>query len=248
MKKFDFQELNFKSGQNNLKGYLYCAKDTTNSSMVLFIHGSGKRIGAKVFQDWQTYLVENGISSFSFDCRGVGGSEGEFDEGSLNNRLIDAESALDTFLDLQSLNNTQLLICGISMGAHVAIRLIEKQPNIRGLILEGAAAYSREAEDKKLDSEFSAVIQQENNWELSPIFSILKNLKIPTILFYGDKDSVIPEGVKDRYGEIAGEDSIITLPNANHSFIVPTSSIDKNNCQEMFEKSLEFIKRIIKDI
>lgn len=61
-------------------------------------------------------MAQNGYVSFSFDTRGVGGSSGRFEEGSLKNRLTDAQAAYDKlskFVD-------NIIVIGRSMGGHVA--------------------------------------------------------------------------------------------------------------------------------
>ncbi len=238
------KNITFNSDGNKLVGRIYQTKLKSKSPGILFLHGAGSSTSAK-FDLWQQYLCEKGYTSFIFDCRGVGESEGKFADGGLNNRLKDAENALQTFLAQNIIHPDKICVIGNSMSGHTAIRLTQKFKNIKALILACSAAYSREAEEKKLDQTFTAEIRKENSWVNSPVFSILEKFPGKTLVVYGEKDSVIPKGIQQRYVDIVnkkGESHIIK--NAGHKMILPSNVKEEAAMQELFKISAKFLDKI----
>lgn len=238
---FKFKEVDFESDGNLLKGYFYFSQTIINPPGVLFLHGSGITAGASVFKNWQEYLAAKGISTFAFDTRGVGKSTGEFKESSLNNRTKDALKAWEFFIKGHLANSPRIYVVAISMGAHVAARLIEKLPAIKGVILSGAGAYASEAEDKNLDSSFTQVIREEESFLNSPAFSLYKKANKPMLIVYGDKEEVIPPLLQQKYQSL--NKNFVILPNSNHQSIRGVSEEDKQFCQNLFDLSYNFLNQ-----
>ncbi|MFN7177046.1 MAG: alpha/beta hydrolase [Thermaurantiacus sp.] len=76
-------------------------------------------------------FVKRGFATLRFNFRGVGRSEGEFDNGV--GELSDAASALDW---LQSINaeSPQTWVAGFSFGAWIGMQLLMRRPEVRGFI------------------------------------------------------------------------------------------------------------------
>lgn len=83
-----------------------------------------------VFQAYETF-VKRGFSVLRFNFRGVGRSQGEFDEGI--GELSDAASALD-WLQQQNPNARQCWVTGFSFGAWIGMQLLMRRPEISGFI------------------------------------------------------------------------------------------------------------------
>jgi len=182
-------ETHFNSGGFQLRGNLFIPEEPQDTNGVLFIHGSAQNGKAgDVFSDWQQRLVAQGIGSFAYDSRGTGNSGGEFRQSTLNNRLEDSENALD--LLTKKLGHTNISVVGFSMGAHVAIRLMEKRPDLARLVLIGAVVYSEEAEDKELGEPFSTVIRVPNKWHDSKVLRVLNQIQNLSLLVYGQQDFI----------------------------------------------------------
>src|SRR5258708_12214961 len=90
------QIVKFTSDNNKLIGNLYLPKNRENPPGVLILHGGGKATKER-FLYLQELLYQQGFASFAFDFRGVGESKGNFESGSLENRLRDANAALHEF-------------------------------------------------------------------------------------------------------------------------------------------------------
>jgi alpha/beta superfamily hydrolase len=76
-------------------------------------------------------FTERGFSVLRFNFRGVGRSQGYFDNGP--GELADAASALD-WLQLQTPDSRSCWIAGVSFGTWIAMQLLMRRPEIDGFI------------------------------------------------------------------------------------------------------------------
>ena len=105
-----------------------------NSPIVLILHPDPSRGGTMntkiVFQLYKIF-VKNGFSSIRFNFRGVGKSEGMFNDG--EGELSDAASVLD-WLQQYNSNSKMCWVAGFSFGGWVAMQLLMRRPEINGFI------------------------------------------------------------------------------------------------------------------
>jgi uncharacterized protein len=235
--------IHFTSDGIRLAGHLAYPTEIEKPPGILFIHGAGKSTSHR-YEPWQEYLAERGMSSFAFDCRGVGDSEGNFEDGGLHNRLTDSKNALETFKNSGKVDVTKISVGGGSMGGHIAIRLSEVDPSIKNILLFYAAAYAAEAENKPLNEEFTEILRSENSWKNSPVFKILENFPGHVFVLYGEYDKVIPQEIQDIYLNIAKEkgDGYLLL-GIGHKLQMPETPREHEGMQEMFEYSYQFLKK-----
>lgn len=129
----------FRSGENNLNyRFVRPLKERDDTPAVLFLHGaaSPKGRGRVLFEVFQDFLAGNGISSLAYDTRGVGESEGEYTDSTLDNRLADAEAAYGRLIKQTEVDVKRLAILGLSMGGHPEW--------FKAVILVNPAAYAAE--------------------------------------------------------------------------------------------------------
>jgi dipeptidyl aminopeptidase/acylaminoacyl peptidase len=234
------REIHFISDTIQLTGYLTYPDVNQKLPGVLFVHGGGK-YADNLYAEWQVYLGTHGYASLFFYCRGVGTSEGDFTDSSLNHRLTDTSAAYDYFIQSGKVDPQKICVYGSSMGGHVALRLVEKIPQIQAVVLQSAAAYALTAESLPLNSEFTQEIQKPNSWSNSLVFEILQKYSGKTLVVYGEKDEVIPDGVKIKFQEIVGQFNYVTLANGTHRLLRPETANEKKAHAEMFEKVLFFL-------
>ncbi len=72
-----------------------------------------------------------GFSVLRFNFRGVGRSQGEYDQGI--GELSDAASALD-YLQSMNQNARHCWVCGFSFGAWIGMQLLMRRPDITGFV------------------------------------------------------------------------------------------------------------------
>lgn len=236
------KHLIFLSDGLKLTGTLYSPTSKKVSPGILFIHGAGQSSRKRYFE-LQSFLAKKGFASFSFDVRGVGESEGAFVDGSLNNRFRDAEQALTTFIASGVVDSNRLAIGGNSMGGHIAVRMADKHPELKALMLGCAAAYGQEAEDKKLDETFTNVLRRENSWADSVVPSLLKNYHGKVCAVYGESDHVIPKEVQAIFLDRArkGAQAHI-LKHTGHNLLVPHDQNEEKATLKLYRLVAKFLK------
>lgn len=218
--------------------------------VVLLLHGAstaGGR-GRVLFEGLQVKLATLGFASFAFDTRGVGGSGGEFHDSTLINRLIDAENAYEFLLSHNFVAPEKLVILGVSMRGHVAVRLVGAHPEkFQGLILVNPAAYGPEAEDKRLKpyTEFTDTIARELNWQDSLAFADLSKFSGQIMLADSELDDVIPAGVKERYRLCSVSLSKqVVLPGIKHIFFSGTDEVCAHARELFYQEAAVFVQQL----
>ena len=87
----------------------------------------GGTMNNKVVQLLYNIFIENKFSVIRFNFRGVGKSEGVFDNG--QGELSDAAAALD-WIERENLDYSQCWIAGFSFGALICMQLIMRRPEV----------------------------------------------------------------------------------------------------------------------
>lgn len=206
---------------------------------LLCLHGGG--VGSKErYLELQEFLQGRGFPSFAFDFRGVGESEGAFEESTLNKRLTDAVAAFDYFAG----QLRHIVVLGTSMGAHIATNLSTKRKTA-GLILLYGAAYAQEAENKSFTEELSQVLRRKDLWKNSPVFPILEKYKEPVLIAYGKEDDVVPQDIQERFRDsLKATDIFELLPQSGHIILKATTPGQESDKRFLFDKILDFLVNI----
>ena len=140
-------------------------------------------------------FMENNFSVCRFNFRGVGKSDGEFDNG--QGELADAAAALD-WVERENFDNSQCWIAGFSFGSLIAMQLLMRRPEI---------------------NRFIAISPQPNVYD----FSFLSPCPTSGLIVYGKKDELVPyESVNDLNKRLNSQKGInidfSTLNDSNHFF------------------------------
>ena len=184
---------------------------------VMFVSGAGKFAIPCSVTDWQDELADMGYASLYFAFPGFG-SPGKPSDNSLVMRIDLADGALRWFM--KQIQTKAVCLVGISMGAHVAVRLAERATSVKALILAGAAAYAAAAENKRFGRPLTKIITVPESWQTSPVFEALPKLKLPTLLAYGETEDVIPMAVQKLYHQSLGSHAIhLSVPGHGHLFM-----------------------------
>ena len=160
-------EVIFNGAEGRLEGrYHHSLAPNPSVALVLHPHSQhGGTMNNKVtYNTYQTF-AKNNFSVMRFNFRGVGKSEGVFDNGI--GELTDAATALD-WLQIQNPNSNSFWIAGFSFGAWVALQLLMRRPEIHG---------------------FVAISPPTNKHD----FSFLSPCPAPGLIVQGDQDSVVNE-------------------------------------------------------
>ncbi len=231
------KKIHFKAGTENIVGEILGNRTDELSDFVYF-HGAGKstRSRAKSFFDESVFAVVPNIVTFDFS--GHGESSGELQYSSLKQRVLEAQTAIESFSTQE-----KLTICGSSMGGHVALKMLSFF-DIKNIILFAPAIYDNQAYDVQFGKGFSEIIRKPESWKNSDILPVLEKFSGNLLVFIGKDDEVIPSGVidlLDTHSPNVARKEIIRLddcPHAIHAWIDSHPEIKK----QVAEKILKYYR------
>ncbi len=126
-------EVNISGPSGRLEGRFHPQK-SEDAPVAIFLHPHPKYGGTmnnKVVYNLHYCFYNLGFTCLRFNFRGVGKSEGQFDDGL--GELADAASALD-FLQANTPNSTACWVIGFSFGSWIGMQLLMRRPEISGFI------------------------------------------------------------------------------------------------------------------
>ena len=163
-------------------------------ALVLHPHPQyGGTMNNRVVVDTFNIFIENNFSVCRVNFRGVGKSDGEFDNG--QGELADAAASLD-WLERENFDNSQCWIAGFSFGSLIAMQLLMRRPEI---------------------NRFVAISPQPNVYD----FSFLSPCPTSGLMIYGNKDELVPlDNINELNNRLSAQKGINvefqSVLNANH--------------------------------
>jgi alpha/beta superfamily hydrolase len=143
----------------------YSHSKNDDSPIVIILHpdpSKGGTMHTKVVFRLYKLFIESGFSTIRFNFRGVGKSDGIFDDG--EGELSDAACVLD-WLQQYNTNSKTCWVAGFSFGAWIAMQLLMRRPEINGFVSVSPPANMRD-------------------------FSFLAPCPSPGLIVHGDKDNI----------------------------------------------------------
>ena len=155
----------------------------------------GGTMNNKIIQLTYNIFLENGFSVIKLNFRGVGKSDGVFDNG--QGELSDAAAALD-WIERENLDYSQCWVSGFSFGALICMQLIMRRPEVNNFI---------------------AISPQPNVYD----FSFLAPCPTSGMIVYSNVDELVTqesiEELDNRIKNQKGVEVMFTqIDNANHFF------------------------------
>lgn len=190
-------EVIFNGPEGRLEGRYHHSKvDNAPIALVLHPHPQhGGTMNNKVVYHLYHTFAKRGFSVLRFNFRGVGRSQGSFDNG--QGELSDAASALDWMQRLNP-NAASCWVAGFSFGAWISMQLLMRRPEIAG---------------------FVAVSPPANIYD----FSFLAPCPSSGLIVHGKSDDVVPEAAAQKLAtKLQAQKNIeiryTAIPGANHFF------------------------------
>ena len=190
-------EIIFNGPEGRLEGRYFHSK-IENAPVVLLLHphpqGGGTMNNKVVYNLFNTF-TQRGFSALRFNFRGVGRSQGRFDNG--QGELADAAAALD-WVQAHNPDAAGCWIAGFSFGAWIGMQLLMRRPEIEGFI---------------------SVAPPANLYD----FSFLAPCPADGLIVHGDADELVPiDAVKALATKLSAQRDITVkhtlVPGANHFF------------------------------
>ena len=91
----------------------------------------GGTMNNRIVQEAYNIFIKNGFSVLRLNFRGVGKSDGTFDNG--QGELSDAAAALD-WIERENQDYSQCWVCGFSFGSLICMQLIMRRPEVTKFI------------------------------------------------------------------------------------------------------------------
>jgi len=127
-------EVNIVGPEGRLEGRYHHQPNADRSPIALILHPHpqfGGTMNNKVVYNLFHAFARKGFSALRFNFRGVGKSQGVFDNG--QGELSDAASALD-WLQTSNPNASACWVAGFSFGAWISMQLLMRRPEIDSFI------------------------------------------------------------------------------------------------------------------
>ncbi|MGV6800741.1 MAG: alpha/beta hydrolase [bacterium] len=132
-------EVIFNGPDGRLEGRYQKSREE-NAPIALILHPHpqfGGTMNNKLCYEMYHMFARRGFSVMRFNFRGVGKSQGEFDQG--QGELSDAATALD-YLQQMNPNAPFVWVAGLSFGSWIGMQLLMRRPEIVGFISASATA------------------------------------------------------------------------------------------------------------
>ncbi|SIS66449.1 alpha/beta hydrolase [Paracoccus saliphilus] len=127
-------ELIFPGPEGRLEGRYHPQPGIPDAPIAIILHPHpqyGGTMNNRVVYNLHYAFHSMGFTVMRFNFRGVGRSQGEFDQGV--GELSDAASALD-YLQAMNPNSKHCWVAGFSFGAWIGMQLLMRRPEITGFI------------------------------------------------------------------------------------------------------------------
>jgi fermentation-respiration switch protein FrsA (DUF1100 family) len=145
-------------------------------------------------------LAEKGFNVFIIDYSGFGISTGK---STRKNVMIDAQAALDFFLQQDECKGKKVLIYGQSLGGHLAVNLAQRnEAKIDGLIAEGAFTNHDEIAAHVSHLGFLAKMLIIEHYDG---LKAIKKFKKPVLIIHSNEDKEVPYFMGEKLYKYANE-------------------------------------------
>ena len=198
-------EVIFNGPEGRLEGR-FSQNKTARAPIALILHPlpqlGGNMNNPVTYQIYHQF-VSRGFSVLRFNFRGIGRSQGEFDNGA--GELSDAAAALD-WLQALSQDAKECWVAGYSFGAWIGMQLLMRRPEISGFI---------------------SVAPPANFYD----FSFLAPCPASGLITHGDADRIVPQDSIEKLVERLQAQRGITIDyenigGANHFFENQSDALD----------------------
>jgi len=157
------EEISFINPVDNveLHGTLTLPRSSQKSKAVVLITGSGGNdrdqliYGHRVFLVLADYLTRQGIAVLRYDDRGIGRSQGNYDDATLEDFINDAMAAHQYLKSREEIDPEQAGILGHSEGAAISIMASAKPEAVSFTVLMSAPAHGFSDSERGLIDQFT---------------------------------------------------------------------------------------------
>lgn len=195
-------------------GEQLCCEYSLAAENVVILHGAGQS-NRRRYYSLAEEILRQGKGVILFDFSGHGDSTGTLAELSLQRRMTQARTVIDTLLPTGA-----FYLAGFSMSGQTVCDLLPVYGDrVKGILLACAAAYRPDIYDIPFgNSEFTTKLR-EGGWQDSVSRDNLLAYKGRVVLAMGEQDEVIPKGVTELLKTSALSPQYIEYPGVAHGLM-----------------------------
>jgi len=210
----------FISGSSGRIEGRYFKNQKKGSPIAIILHPHpqyGGTMNNRIVQETYNVFVKNGFSVLRFNFRGVGKSDGTFDNG--QGELSDAATALD-WIERENQDYSQCWVSGFSFGSLICMQLIMRRPEV---------------------IKFIAIAPQPNVYD----FTFLAPCPTSGQIIFGEKDELVSKSsIQNLNNRLKSQKEIEVefseIKNSNHFFKDKEEDL-KNIIDKYIQKKTELI-------
>ncbi|WP_022747724.1 alpha/beta hydrolase family protein [Lachnobacterium bovis] len=247
-KDLNRREVEFYSGKNKLRGYVYGEE---NKDMIVFSHGIWS--GHEDYMAFLKWFIDRGYAVFAYDYTGYNNSQGDNAKG-LTQSMIDLDNAL-TFIEKDNtLKQHNIYLMGHSWGGYATASVLRYKHNVKAAVpLSGfndPETISLDVTDKLIGkpayllTPFLRLNQYRLFKDKGSIKAVdsINSTNIPVLIVHANKDAFIKF---DKTSIIAQKDKI-TNKNVQYYVITKKHINDHSSYVNDVQSAIE-VKRIEKE-
>jgi len=204
-----YEDVNFEAADGTKLNGWFCPAENPRA-VVLFAHGNAGNVSHRI-RRMKLFQGQLHVSTFYFDYRGYGRSEGLPSERGV---LMDARAARKWLSERTGVPEREIVMAGESLGGAVAIDLAAKD-GAAGLVLESTFTSLPDVASSLFPYTPARYLLRNRFDSISKI----GQYEGPLLVFHGDADKLIPiEQSRKLLAAAKGPKSMTTIPGEGHNW------------------------------
>lgn len=215
------EKIAFLSGNQQIQGTLVTPELMDGKKPgVVFFHGMTSNENKYI--PIAEKLSQSGIVGMTLSIRGHGESEGNFDDLTVADGVVDGLNAYDFFAQYDFIDKNRIGLCGASVGAAIS-SMVTEQRAVKSLVLRVPSTYTDEMmkmtyREIMLDEEI--IFSKISNIPETPAIRAISEFTGSVLIITSEEDVVIPVIIPREYfleAQKAKRKQQIEIPEATHN-------------------------------
>lgn len=244
----------FKSKGKQIIGVLHLP-NRKKVPVIIMLHGWGMGKNGNpqfTFVRAARQFCKSGLAVLRFDFRGVGDSEGEFDDYTQTSMLEDLDVAIEYLQANDNVDSKKIGVLGWSMGGSTAIIGASRNRKIKCVVSWAAPSNQKDMwtpamleqlkKDKRIIVDFSSGLTttlktalEEFRWKA---YKAIRKVKVPILIINGTADTnVYPVHAEKLYKNANKPKRLVLISGAHHGFY------GENHKKQLLNDSLKWFKK-----
>jgi alpha-beta hydrolase superfamily lysophospholipase len=212
-------KVSFASEGQKIAGILHLP-DEKNPACVIASHGLLSSKNSEKYIALGEHISGKGIAMLRFDFRGIGESEGRFEDDTVSRRIADLDSAIAFVKSYPGMGN-RIGLLGSSLGGYISLIVASRKKEIRAVVLWATPFHlddlgSKGTEQNPLPGE--AFFNDLPRHRLSPLLP-----KVSTcFVIHGERDELVPvDQAWEIFHTLGAPKEIHVMEDADHRLTKP---------------------------